>query len=135
MSCCNHVLPGPGKLSPLSKTCLRPPLCSRVTVRTLGCLTHCCSVHGGARALTPTPPSVTCASRVRLFPRYVVSSSPPPPTVTLRDTRNKQAQKGGRCEDRSGSSVTVISSLWTEGAYTYKLPSVKPKPPVRLWLH
>lgn len=36
-----------------------------------GCLTHSCSLHGGARALTPTPPSVTSASRVRLFPRYV----------------------------------------------------------------
>ncbi|CAK6968221.1 unnamed protein product%2C partial [Scomber scombrus] len=30
-----------------------------------------CSLRGGARALTPTPPSVTSASRVRLFPRYV----------------------------------------------------------------
>ncbi|CAJ1085040.1 zinc fingers and homeoboxes protein 3 [Xyrichtys novacula] len=35
----------------------------------MGCPPHFFSVHGGARALTPTPPSVTSASRVRLFPR------------------------------------------------------------------
>lgn len=36
-----------------------------------------CLSSGGARALTPTPPSVTSASRVRLFPQYVRRIFPP----------------------------------------------------------
>lgn len=41
-------------------------------------LTHFfCLRSDGARALTPTPPSVTSASRVRLFPQYVRRIFPP----------------------------------------------------------
>lgn len=66
----------------------------------------------------------------------VVFSSPPLPALTPRATRNKQAQKqGGRRGDRCGSGVTFITSRWTEGAPAYKLPSVKPEPPVSLGLH
>ncbi|CAB1451008.1 unnamed protein product, partial [Pleuronectes platessa] len=66
-----------------------------------GCLTHSCSLRrGGARALTPTPPSVTCASRVLLFPRYVRRVFCPPLHWLPELTEDKQAQHSR--EERTG---------------------------------
>ena len=72
-----------------------------------GCLTHSCSLRrGGARALTPTPPSVTCASRVRLFPRYVRRVFCPPLHWLPELTEDKQAQHSR--EERTGAGGGCI---------------------------
>lgn len=68
--------------------------------------------HGGARALTPTPPSVTSASRVCLFPRYVRRIFLSFFTVCLITgaARHKPEATSGAAErQQPGSGVTFIS--------------------------
>lgn len=70
-------------------------------------LTHFfCLRSDGARALTPTPPSVTSASRVRLFPQYVRRIFPPlrcPLHWEPLEINNRK--KGGFRQKRSGCQV------------------------------
>ncbi|MEQ2254776.1 hypothetical protein ILYODFUR_007072 [Ilyodon furcidens] len=90
--------------------------------------------HLGARALTPTQPSVTSASRVRLFPRYVRRIFLPSAVCFNTETEQSRAEPGEINKKprksvavRTGLTpgVTFVCSRWTERSYTYKLLSVK----------
>ncbi|RVE70656.1 hypothetical protein OJAV_G00066640 [Oryzias javanicus] len=91
-----------------------------------GCLSHFCSADGGA--LTPTPPSVTSASRVRLFPSYVGRIFLPSTACRNTEINNR----GGRAPPllRLRVSAGRHRRMDGRGLYTSKFPSVKPDPPV-----
>lgn len=107
MSCGNLTLNRDRRSSRLFPRLDRDPMRGRVNVRMTRLMCFFSPSSGGARALTPTPPSVTSVSRVCLFPRYVRRIFPPLHTACfLRATRNKQAQKkGGFYREQSCSGV------------------------------
>lgn len=118
------ILPGTGNAGVHPGTPLKPGLSGVAAGR--GCLSHFCSADGGA--LTPTPPSVTSASRVRLFPSYVGRIFLPSTACRNTEINNR----GGRAPPLLTAGFCGSSPPdGRKGSLHLKFPSVQPDPPVR----
>lgn len=88
-------------------------------------LTHFfCLRSDGARALTPTPPSVTSASRVRLFPQYVRRIFPPlrwPLHWEPLEINNRKNERGALRAKAVRLSALEAADGLRRGGYASKL--------------